>query len=295
MNGKLFDDFCAFGQAHLECQDVDPAYPVLRHLLRNEGLAGRIESCHHYVAWYNIASSLEAWSGGLRAHSVDPALIHHWKLALLPTGVERRGLRGGANLMDHLANQNVVLNGMPWDKWTAQAATWDQMGQLIQTIKGNGRWAAYKLCELMQKVAGLDITPTDMGHEFSSGPRKGLALLYDDCPEHKDQRKTSIARLNELSDDLMNRCVLWCPDIALLETLLCDFHSLWKGHFYVGHDTDEMLAGINKLTDGPVKNRLLEARAAPLPSDYLGEHSGWTGVCKDRIRAYIDQGEIWVR
>lgn len=289
MNTTLLEDFTLFGKAHIESRDVDPLYPVIAHLIDGWELAEQIEFIHHYCAWYDIVSSLTAWEAGLRAGTADLNNPEHMRLAKMKTGVERRGLRGGSNLLKHLAFQDATV------EWEAmECETWEDTEAKIRTIHGNGRWAAYKLSELMQKAVGLPIIPTTMGHGFSSGPRKGLALLFDDAPRYKDQSRWAIRKLDKLSDELLEACP-WASDMAVLETVCCDFHSLWKGRYYVGHDIDAMLGSINDQASDPIRNTLMKARIGTLPTDYLGELCGWGGVQKDRLNAYSDKGEVWVR
>ena len=78
-----------------------------------------------------------------------------------------------------------------------------------------------------------------------------------------------------------------------LETVLCDFHSLERGHYYVGHDIDQMLEAVNRPeVDPEVRHLILRARQATLPHRYLGELQGWDGVDKQRRVAYAATGAV---
>jgi hypothetical protein len=75
--------------------------------------------------------------------------------------------------------------------------------------------------------------------------------------------------------------------------VLCDFNSTRKGHYYVGHDIDQMLAQIKAAGLSPDDERLLlDIRREVFPADYLGELNGWDGVDKDRRKVYQRTGVI---
>ena len=69
-----------------------------------------------------------------------------------------------------------------------------------------------------------------------------------------------------------------------LETVLCDFHSMVKGRYYVGHDIDQMLEQAEKAPPA-IRDLILAARAATLPERYLGEVQGWSGVSDQLVYA----------
>jgi hypothetical protein len=287
MYTALIDDFMEFAGHQLYSKDNDPVYEVLRELDLGA------EFIHFYVAFYDLPSALQAWRAGMRAHNAD----EFPDLARLRTGVERRGLRGGTNLINHLLQLNAKVQAEAkgdWDRFCRMGKDWEGTNEYFRTIHGNGRWAAYKLSELCQKVLGYPLLPTDMGHKFSSSPRKGLALLFRDTPAHSDQSDAAIRKLDWLGEWLMGTLVDACHqvDIAQVETLCCDFHGLWKGGYYVGHDIDSML---ESALGTPVEAEILEARSKCFPHEYLGELNGWTGVVKHAKRAYKDKDEIWVR
>lgn len=280
-------DFLMFSKPYIECRDVDPLYDVLRAVcdLRGYGTKARIKYVLWYQMWYNLASAETAWTHGLNIET-----------AKLPTGVERRGFRNGYNMLRHwdevickLLNSDQLYN-------VAGTGTWNDVGELLMTVWGNGRWAAYKGCELLQKVCGLPIKPTDMGHAHSSGPRKGLALLFEGAPDHDRQDAEAIAWLDEASNDLLALMLSYgikC-DMGEAETACCDFHTLHDGRYYVGHDIDHLQEAINK-SDCPTKTQLMYARKISLPNHYLGELNGWSGVDKPRCKLYRDESIIAVR
>ena len=178
--------------------------------------------------------------------------------------------------------------GDPRHDWQALRATWTEAW-------GNGRWASYKLAEVLMTVNGWPIEATDMGNDGSTGPRKGLAMLYG--PVAGDS-KAAVRELDRQGVDLQDR-LAGCGvvlGIEQVETALCDFHNLAHGAYYVGHDIDLMLGDLHKPTvPGWVRDRVIAARAVATPDAYRGEVHGWTGMDLARRRVYQQTGEIVVR
>lgn len=291
----LLEDFLEFSRHHIDSGDIDPLYPVLRHLEVNE------QFIHQYVAFYNLPSAYTAWGCSLQSHTAEYT-PEHLRLAKAPTGVERRGLRGGHNLIKHLVLLNAsVGEDADWEKWSRQAMvecpfnSWKNLEALFQTVWGNGRWAAYKLCDLYRNVLGYKIEAPDCGHEFSTSPRKGCNLLFVDTPPHKDQSKTALKTLNEMSDQmLIEMRKTMNLTMSEVETCFCDFHTMWKGRYYVGHDIDALQGDIMTIPK-KLQAPLWDARKATLLPRYLGELNDWCGVQDYRMAAYRDNAEIWVR
>lgn len=309
-------DFAKFGRHLMESEDIDPLYPVLRHLQQDMDEEQALWHSFLYVAWYNLPSATAAFARypTPRAGVVDLA-NEGW-----PTGVERRNHRGvsfalARHLQSYLAatkrgqarwyregvgthqvtDTQALLAGLPKDRFSNQW-NWHIVNERLQMLYGNGRWAAYKHCEVLRRVNGMPLEAPDMGHQFSSGPRQGLATLYGDL---EGQTSAVIAELDRRGLDLQKRLVRrgLVVDIEELETILCNWKSLLKGKYYVGHDIDElqeqiMVANQRGLLSDFYTALLFEARAESLPAEYLGEMNGWVGVQKERMVAYRDHGRI---
>lgn len=298
---SLFEDYVSFHRVEIANRDVDPVYPVLKSIgdALDWTLEMRVRSVFLHVAYYDLGSTLAAvdrQAPFLRAFR-DP-------VPGLKCGTERRRHRMGDNLEVHLADLNeaaVAYNGLsqmiedfcvrdPVDSWR-------RVSEAVQDINGNGRWAAFKTCEMLASVCGLPLEAPDMGHANSSGPRAGLGLLYPDTRELIGNRTEVIRELDEVSDLLVRelRSRGTEASAATTETTLCDFHSLVEGRYYAGLDIDVMQ---EQLMRAPLSQRMLttamEARWATLPKAYLGERNvdGWQGPDRARKRAYRLTGEI---
>lgn len=311
---ELWADFMTFSKVYIEINDADPMYPVLRRVCDhfNMDVEQRVEFCFWYMCWYNLRSAIQAYiDNGQTCKDITP------ELAGLPIKLERRGLRGGKNIIRHWESQQeqVELAG-GWIRWaeqqfqkpgtiekgggviTTEQWNWLCVSRTIQQVWNNGRWAAYKGAELLEKVCGLSLQAPDMGHADSSNPRKALSLLFRGMPEKDDNSKAAIKSLDDASLDLMNQCmqadVPLNNDLALLETCCCGFYSLHRGDYYLGCDIDLMLE-VAMQDDDKVRRIILDAREGIFPNEYRGELNGWSQHDKPRLRLYRDTGDIVVR
>jgi Alpha-glutamyl/putrescinyl thymine pyrophosphorylase clade 2 len=275
----LHADYARFHRVQIGNRDVDPVYPVYRHLAEAAGWtpADRVRMVFLHVAYYNTGSALAAFDGAAG-----------WRL---PCGTERRGHRDGRQLTRHLDGLAAVESAPGgYTGWLAPAASsWAALTGRLQELPGNGRWAAYKTAEMLQKICGYPVRAPDMGHAHSSGPRHGLALLYPGIPD--GNTAADVAELDAVSARLAAGLG---AEIEEAETTLCDFHAMHSGRYYPGHDIDVMLAQVLAV-QSPLTAAALAARREALPSAYLGEIHGWSAVDRDRCRAYRATGQILER
>jgi hypothetical protein len=287
--------FAEFAKHMTSSADIDPVYPVLKQLVADLELepAQAEWLTVLYLAFYELTSALAAF-----VHHPEPGdnTILSDRLALrLPTGIERRGLRGGDPMQEHLLDWLSRFDGTSFftpalEHFGDDAYRNDSiLSQYIGGVKYNGRWACYKACEVMHKVLGYPNAARDAGHEGSTGPRQGLTIFF---PEVKGNRPVDLNLLDYQTDTLIRATAAHGVELEVeeVETLLCDFKSLSRGRYYCGHDTDLMLEGILSGPEG-IRGMLLHARRA-LPSEYRGELHDWDGRDKDAQRAYVERGEV---
>lgn len=293
------DGFYEFARWQVSSADNDPVYPVLRSVLDTlcieRSSPEALQFVLLYVAYYDLTSALYCWLAVDGWHGQDLPD----DLAGLPTGIERRGLRTPDRMRRHLASIAGHLDSGLWPRRNGEPprAAWRRTFADLQSPEFNGRWAAYKTSELLQKVLGWPLEPTDAGHEHSTGPLHGLLLLDPGL------KGATVAQLDDVTEDLrasvedrLERSV----DVAEVETLLCDWHSLVDGRYYVGHDIDQMqTAGRQMLSDRvgapevPQTAAIINnSRLAALDPRWLGEVNGWSGVRKPLRRLYRDSGRL---
>ncbi len=294
---RTLTEYNLWHHAQVLTDDIDPMYPVLREISNSWDLDAedRAWLVFLHVVYYHPGSTLAAFQRVPTIGSLptDYDGLDRLGLLSLPTGTERRGHRSKAALARHLTLTPAILRqegGMlGWAQRQRAGANghhgWNRIYDTLTLLPGNGRWAAYKTAEMLQKVAGLPIRAADAGHAYSSGPRKGLADLGLDVEGNgSDAVRTLDAVTAALAAHLGE------PDIAQVETSLCDWHSLVKGRYYLGHDIDSMLADFLSpaLPKGAVPAIAWDARARVFLPHLLGEHNGWRGIRRARNVAFRD-------
>jgi len=285
---RLRGDYLRWHHLQVATRDVDPAYPVLRAIVDQLGLdrdsAAWLVLLH--VGYYQLGSALAAFAEVPKPAPPTPALLR------LPTGTERRAHRDVRQWDRHWRAllDAFDAHGGPYGWLTAAGTDWAALNDHLTRVYGNGRWAAYKTAELAQKVLDVPTVVADAGHAHSSGPRKGLALLHR-IPG--GNTAGDVAILDDLTTALAAE--LAESDIGQVETSLCDFHSLHKGGYYLGHDIDAMAEHLMKVP-GALTQVAFDARAATLPPPYLAEAVGRPLVVeRDRKRVYANTGRILER
>lgn len=275
---NLLQDVRVFAQEFIRSGDIDPAYPVLKSLYNQMELTEeqRLWFTFLYVAYYNIASALLVFSIHPRPEPLRPFL------AALPIQTERRGLRGG-KIMRHVAD--YVSNRDPGLYSTAELGSFRK---LAEQVWGCGPWASFKWAEILKTVHRYPFEFQAGDCITGSGPMKGLELLYGPG-----------ASLAKSYFDLQRR-LGWIP-VEQVETALCDFHAMYQGKYYIGHDIDSMQHDIEtsplaeKLGRLPEYQVLYKARKASLDNVYVGELHTWAGVDRDRCKVYQKTGQVVYR
>lgn len=291
------EQFAFFHQEMVDTNEMDPVYPVLKEMgrlldLDKEDLTWLV---HVYVAYYDMGSALNCFEENPQPRIPSNPTLNRF------CATERRGHRDPYRFKPHFQSLVSIAesNGGLYS-WITKYLTndpkqsWRAIQAPLEIIYGNGRWASYKISEMLQKVIDLPIEAPDMGHANSTGPRDGLAYLYNNLPT--GNKTKDIATLDSISNDLVSKLTTHgvSAKIEEVETSLCGVKSLINGHYYIGADIDKMQESLDKqpcsLT--PIA---YEARKNVFPHRYLGELNGWNGIDKDRLKAYKETGVILTR
>lgn len=291
MNKKLFNDFVAFGREHILSDDIDPAYPVIRHLILEFPIETQLWFLALYLSYYNLSSALIAF----RAIPGPKNLLVRPEVLKLACATERRGLRGGKvadNIESYLClcknGQAAFItagwNGTPKENYL-------KFWETSQKVWGNGRWATFKWGELLKDILGWPLESPDLRLKHCSGPRAGLEMIM----ELRGAPVSQLERASVLLKERANEAGL-DTDWEDIETILCDFHSLSMGGYYLGHDIDSQQEQIARSPISSQDRDLLFAiRSKVFRPEYLGEIGGWTGVQSERKKLYKSDGMVVMR
>lgn len=281
----LWYDFVAFSRAQIESGDIDPTYPVLRERYQLDGLDPRSEEAiwrtFLYVAVYHLGSAEQLWERFPLPGRIPEDTV-------LPTGIERRGMRAPGPLAEHV--NAAVRRGFTGRRWSEMAglAGWSAARDLMADLPRGGAWSGYKWADLVKHVHGAPIEAPDLGvggGSETAGPIPGLVRLtgrpWKICAGDVGLQRAVLARGR----------VDGAPFAGLdqLETCLCDFNSLVKGTYYTGNDIDVQLANVRAL---PSWETWREARRRSFPDWTLGEVHGWDGPRKALRTLYRDRHEL---
>lgn len=297
LNKQLWEDFATFHAIQTYSQDMDPIYPVLKEVGSHFLDESATWLVFLHVAYYHIGSALKVFS--LYRHPTVP----QEELLKLPCLVARRGHRDPIRLAKHLDSlclKAAQHNGL--HAWISSLiipgdpkGSWKVVNDELMTIWGNGRWAAYKTAEMLWKCNGFELEAPDMGHANSSGPRKGLQMLYgNNLPQGNSPGE--IEKLDKLSLNVVQFLANKNLEVGIetAETSLCDFYALKNGRYYPGIDIDEMQECLDKVPSD-LTEWAYKARQKVIPHEYLGELNGWKEIDKSRKQVYRITGQILER
>lgn len=284
----MIDDFVRFAKYQTESGDIDPAYPVLSFSIQElcDSEQEALELILLYVAFYNLGSSLAVWLDGYRfdRELSDGELRYS-------TGVERRAHRDIRQFRKHLESLASVRNRygsfVAWLKPQTDnpKMSWLIVQERLAQIHGNARWAGYKTGEILNDVLKWGCPPPDAGHAHSSGPRKGLKMLYPETSTLDGNDRATVSVLDRHTDHLCSATGL---PVAQVETALCDFNSLIGGSYYMGHDIDLMFEQSKKINRADVGDIIARARESRFEDRWLAEKNDWPGVRKNLKTLYRD-------
>jgi hypothetical protein len=287
-------DFVTYHAHITKIKELNPSYLVVKEVGEGAAPESRLWLTFLYAAYYHIGSALKTWEAYPMPELPAESFL------TLPCSTERRGHRSPRKLQKHIEAIIEVAKPNGLTGWVQQIVastpekSWERTQTLLGQLWGNGRWACYNTGEMLMKINGYPLKPTDMGHSYSTGPREGLKLLYPDIPEGNSERE--VKRLDKISTDLVNLINAQGIEgtIETVETSLCGYHSLVYKRTYVGYEIDTMLSDLHAVPSG-LTDKAIAARARIFPPEYLGELTGRIQPELERKRHYAMTGQIVTR
>lgn len=302
----IFNDFITFAGLQIASTDIDPVYPVLRHSFDAQKLEPEIQAWRLllYVTWYHLGTAEQAWTRWPFPDILLPTSETSDWLVQAKTGVERRGFRGNIGALCFINDTLSEARGPKQDRtligWIYRISAayggglqperaWDGIRSEFQRARGAGPWASYKWADLVTHVLGFPITASDIGvggNGKEAGPVTGLMRLTnwtrDWCLRPQTQREF----FTQCNLAFQTRGLPSFQGLEQMETALCDFNSLCKGTYYVGHDIDAMMEQLLPTS------ALWISRSVVIPESYRGEDRGWSGVRRKLKTRYRDTGAL---
>lgn len=295
LDPELFEPFVRFSRFQIESQDIDPVYPLLAAYYDREGFSedAALWRTFLYVVYYHLGEAAKLWELLPEPREVSPA-----ELPSNPkTGTERRGMRGNpAAAATHINGAVRFLRKRQRGsvaRWVRACCKprgrkgWTLLRRSFQTLPHAGEWSSYKFADLVKNVHGLPITAADIGvggGGRNAGPVPGMVSLTG---RPWKQCACSVSLQDRLARETARAGVVF-DGLDQLETCLCDFNSLVRGRYYVGHDIDLMQEQLAGEAAAPLR----ELRAEVFAERYLGEANDWAGVRPKLKKLYRETGVI---
>lgn len=146
--------------------------------------------------------------------------------------------------------------------------------------------ALYGLCPDVY----VDPTRLDWSHGGKTVVEGMAHMLYqDECIQSRqfplEQYDRAVSKLQEITGQ---------PKV-IIESTLCAFRKLFKGTRYVGYYADRMLEEcifVDNLKGIHTKPDVWALRKASIPRKLRGEDQGWAGIRKNRMKRWLEQGEL---
>ena len=92
---NLWNDYVAFHKEQMRSWDIDPVYPVLKHIIKDVEPESGLWLTFLHVAYYNIGSALAVW------HRYPMPTLPEDDFLKYPCGTERRAHRSPEKLKKH--------------------------------------------------------------------------------------------------------------------------------------------------------------------------------------------------
>lgn len=261
-----------FGRQLVETGDLDPVYILLwESKLSQDRLRKWLIA---YWSFYHCGTS--SWI-------VDQPF--YWKAMAqaanskeYPRGTERRHFRGE---LSRKSVEWLSQRGVPnlFDSLTGRIEGRLPLSLVMKNVckwMGFGKWIAFKVADMLERLAICDIDFTATDTFLFDSPRegaievvrryaKGEAITDDLAPawaldylERKLGSKTlprgSRAGAKLLAPPRYDRGL----GPQEYETVLCKWKSYLGGSYYVGHDIEELVAGLGRFPKSPTARQLLK-------------------------------------
>jgi hypothetical protein len=264
VNKLHFKKAVEFGKTLIETCDLDPVYVAVHRAKMTQPEIARWMLA--YSCLYHLAASvfLAQFKGKEFWDYLEVAAVN--KNLEWPRGSERRHWRGHTSIecVNWLRQRYRLPEGAMY-MWAMPnpdgTRTCEKVLHNVKETPYYGPWIAFKVADLLERVAGVDVDFTEFELGVYSEPRKGAALLWTGDAE----AKITDAELNQVVTQLQDEFEKYqAPprfdrpiNVQEVETVLCKYKSYVGGHYSLGKDTLEVAHGLqNPRFQCPVVKRM---------------------------------------
>jgi hypothetical protein len=255
-----------FGSELIMSCDLDPVYVAVRHgklrdhaqlcrllvaywCLYNLGAAARLSELSEKKFWEFLGGA--ASNTDLTGRVLPEHAGNRW-----PRGTERRHWRGDQAIASfYSVRERARDNAEALVDWLGAGETFLEVLKRVRQLKGFGPWIGFKVADMLERVAGYDVSFADCELAFYDEPRRGAALYLTSI---KQAGKASADNFVDVAvKHLLHESRLGAyraPPLLMgkrrrinvqeVETVLCKWKSHLGGHYAVGKDTREVYHGL---------------------------------------------------
>lgn len=286
---RLREDLLKFARLEVVTRDLEPWALLLR------AVADELDLDEESILWlvklYNAYDSFaSAWKVYRRwpLPKVWASAPDREDCARYECTQERRNLRGG-KVIKHFQSYCDQLRDCSQKDWlrgdllSETPADYSELMKLVGNVWGVGRQTAFEWVEFLAKVARFPISAPQAWLWESEGPRRSLQSLYGNkTPTRKE--------LDDYAKDLKGFLAEKGLDLPWedFETVICDFHVMTKGRYYVGRHLAALRGEIEELP--PEDKEFLLPLFSQIPPEPWGRIS--PGIDKAHMPVYRDKGRI---
>ena len=252
-------DVISFGKALLERNDLDPIYVMLyESSLSQEELNEWLLS---YWSFYHSGTS---------SLIVDSS--NYWetyKAACeskeFPRGHERRHFRAKIASQSYLDLSSKFPTPSLAVESLKSAKTLAEVTERVKTWYGFGDWIAFKIADMLERLALAPIEfEVDRVFLFES-PKKGAKILWNSINKNTEQPK-SVDLANWASDFIVGNLPWYAPpryeriiNVQEAETILCKWKSYLGGHYKIGEDVESLQRALLRFPKCKLSQKLYKA------------------------------------
>lgn len=250
----------SFGEALLKLNDLDPIYVMLYEAnLSQEELLGWLLA---YWSFYHSGTS-----------SLIVADDNYWdkyrqacESKEYPRGHERRHFRAKIAYNSYLDLSSKYSSGSEAVKSLLSATTLYEVTQRVKTWYGFGDWIAFKVADMLERLALAEIEfEVDRVFLFDS-PREGAKILWNSL--RGNEVEPSPAKLaNWATENIVSNLTQFkAPpryernlNVQEAETILCKWKSYLKGHYVIGEDVESLQRALLRFPRCKLNQKLYKA------------------------------------
>lgn len=253
----------AFGEELLTSMDLDPVYVAVARAPMNNAQRSRLLVAYWCLYHLGAAARLSElpekrfwWAlFEAAANNNTPKLLPKQAGGRWPRGTERRHWRGDQAINSAASvRERARGNAEALVDWLGTGATFLEVLRRVRQLQGFGPWIGFKVADMLERVAGYDVSFADCELAFYEEPRKGAALyvgsvkLKHDGDNYVDVAVKHLlheARLGAFRAPPILQGSRRRVNVQEVETVLCKWKSHLGGHYPVGKDTREIYHGLD--------------------------------------------------